>query len=107
MTMLSGTVSLTTYVSDAAATLKLLSNEQRFLLLLRISKGETHVGALVQKTGLPQSSVSQHLARLREGGLVATRREGTVIFYRLAHPAIAVLMHMLNAYFTQRNNRAQ
>ena len=52
-------------------------------------------------------SVGEAGARLREGGLVATRREGTVIFYRLAHPAIAVLMHMLNAYFTQRNNRAQ
>lgn len=99
--ILSEDLALASHASQAAATFKLLSNEHRLLLLYHIANGEAHVSALVQKCGLPQSSVSQHLARLRSGGLVETRRKGTVIFYRLAHPSIHIFMRFLHAYFTQ------
>ena len=79
----------------AAATLKLLANEQRLLLLCRLTQGEAPVGDLVEHLGQSQSSVSQHLARLREGGLVKTRREGTVIQYRLADPGVSQLIDAL------------
>ena len=92
---------LTQRASLAAATLKILSNEQRLILLCRICEGETHVGDLVQKSGLPQSSVSQHLARLRAGGLVATRREGTTIFYRLSNGDVEALINLLCNHFSQ------
>jgi ArsR family transcriptional regulator len=46
------------------------------------------VGQLVASLGLPQSNVSQHLAILRERGIVTTRRKGTTIYYSLANPKI-------------------
>jgi len=79
----------------AAATLKLLANEQRLLLLCRLTQGEAPVGDLVEHLGQSQSSVSQHLARLREGGLVTTRREGTIIHYRLADAGVSQLIDAL------------
>lgn len=83
------------HAAEAAETLKLLANEQRLLLLCRMSQGEASVGELVDLTELSQSSVSQHLARLREGDMVATRREGTTIYYRLADDNIHALIDML------------
>lgn len=50
---------------------------------------------MVELTGLSQSAVSQHLARLREGGMVRTRREATTIFYRVADQGVHDLIGML------------
>ncbi|MBA4758716.1 metalloregulator ArsR/SmtB family transcription factor [Sphingosinicella sp.] len=80
---------------DAAAVLKLLAHPQRLIVLCRLSAGEASVNTLVDLTGQSQSSVSQHLAKLREGGMVATRREGTTIFYRLADDGVHALIDML------------
>jgi DNA-binding transcriptional ArsR family regulator len=81
--------------AEAASTLKLIANEQRLLLLCRLSQGECPVSELVALTGLSQSAVSQHLARLRQGGMVRTRREATTIYYRVADQAVHDLMWML------------
>lgn len=86
---------LVEHAAEAAETLKLLANEQRLLLLCRMSAGEASVGELVTLTGLSQSSVSQHLARLREGGMVATRRDGTTIYNRLADDRVHALIGVL------------
>lgn len=71
----------------AARLMKLLSSEQRLILLCRLMDGECSVGNLAGYVGLAQSAASQHLAKLRAEGLVATRRDGQTIFYRLADPA--------------------
>lgn len=80
----------------AAELLKALSNRHRLMVLCRLGEGECAVAELQAEVGLSQSALSQHLAVLREEGLVATRREGTSIFYRIADPAalkvIAVLI---------------
>ncbi len=81
--------------AEAAETLKVLANEQRLLLLCRLSQGEVAVGDLVAHSGMPQSSVSQHLARLREGGMVRTRRAGTTIYYSLASHDVRDLIGIL------------
>jgi DNA-binding transcriptional ArsR family regulator len=86
---------LASRAADAAATLKLIANEQRLLFLCRLSQGESAVSELVELTGLSQSAVSQHLARLREGGMVRTRREATTIFYRVADQSVHDLIGML------------
>ena len=86
---------LAAHAAEAAETLRLLANEQRLLLLCRMSQGEASVGELVELTALSQSGVSQHLARLREGGLVATRRDGTTIYNRLADDKVHALIGML------------
>ena len=86
---------LVEHAAEAAETLKLLANEQRLLLLCRMMEGEASVGELVELTDLSQPSVSQHLNRLRDGGMVMTRREGTTIYNRLADDRVDQLMGML------------
>ena len=86
---------LTEHAAEAATILKLLANEQRLLLLCRLTQGEMSVGTLVELCQLQQSSVSQHLGKLRAGGLVRTRRDGTTIYYRLADDGVRQLIDML------------
>jgi DNA-binding transcriptional ArsR family regulator len=71
----------------AARLLKMLASEQRLLLLCRLVDGEASVGDLATHVGLAQSATSQHLAKMRAEGLVATRRDAQTIYYRLADPA--------------------
>jgi DNA-binding transcriptional ArsR family regulator len=61
-----------------------LSNENRLLVMCNLSDGEKSVGQLQSIIGLSQSALSQHLARLRQDGLVKTRRESQTIYYSLA-----------------------
>ncbi len=80
---------------EAARLLKALSNEKRLMILCQLGDGERAVGELLPLVGLSQSALSQHLAVLRQEGLVVGRREGVSILYRVADPAalrvIAVL----------------
>lgn len=71
-------------------TLALLGDESRLRLCALLRQRELSVGDLVRVTGLSQSRVSTHLARLREGGLVRDRREGQHAFYTLATEAMSV-----------------
>ena len=50
---------------------------------------------LADAVGLSQSALSQHLAKMREEGLVATRREAQTVFYRIADPNAARLLSLL------------
>ncbi|PKP97314.1 MAG: transcriptional regulator [Alphaproteobacteria bacterium HGW-Alphaproteobacteria-13] len=86
---------LAEHAAHAAGVLKLLANEQRLLILCRLTQGEFAVGQVVELSGQSQSSVSQHLAKLREGGLVKTRRDGTTIYYSLADDDVRKLIDML------------
>jgi DNA-binding transcriptional ArsR family regulator len=82
--------------SEAARTLRLLANEKRLMMLCHlVSAGEMNVGSLAEAVGLSQSALSQHLAKLREDGLVATRREAQTIYYRLSDPKAAQLLELL------------
>jgi len=67
---------------------KTLADSKRLMILHELRDGEASVGQLVSSLGLPQSNVSQHLAILRERGIVTTRRKGTTIYYSLANPKI-------------------
>jgi len=81
--------------TEVAGLLKLVANEQRLLLLCRLREGEASVGELIGLCNLSQSSVSQHLGKMREGGVLKTRRDGTTIFYSLSNPHIISLMDFL------------
>lgn len=82
--------------AEAARLLRLLANEKRLLVLCHlVGAGEMNVGDLAEMVGLSQSALSQHLAKLREDGLVATRREAQTIYYRLAEPKAAKLLTVL------------
>ena len=68
---------------------KTLADSTRLMILNELKKGEQSVGQLTGNLGLPQSNVSRHLSVLRERAVVATRREGTTVYYSLADPKIA------------------
>jgi DNA-binding transcriptional ArsR family regulator len=70
-----------THATDAAQLLKALANEKRLMILCLLAKGEHSVGELNALLDLSQSALSQHLAILREEGMVNTRREAQTIYY--------------------------
>ncbi|MBI1187855.1 MAG: metalloregulator ArsR/SmtB family transcription factor [Alphaproteobacteria bacterium] len=80
---------------EAARLLKLLANEQRLTVLCRLSGGEMSVTELGAHVALSQSALSQHLAKLRADGLVATRRDAQTIYYRLASPNVQRIIDVL------------
>lgn len=85
---------------QAAALMKALSNEHRLLILCHlIAAGELPVGALVRQIGISQSALSQHLARLREEGLVDFRRESQTLYYRVSDPRAGQLLQLLRDIF--------
>src|SRR5690606_38561275 len=84
---------------QAAALLKALSNEKRLRILCQLGDRELQVSALRPLVGLSQSALSQHLALLREEALVAARREGQAIFYRIADPAAVRIIATLAEIF--------
>lgn len=82
--------------AEAEAFLKAMANRHRLMILCELHSGERSVGALQDAIGLSQSALSQHLARLRADELVQTRRESQTIFYSLANPNVARLIHVLH-----------
>ena len=85
--------------ADAAVLLKALANPDRLLLLCHLVEDECNVSALEALTGIRQPTLSQQLGVLREEELVATRREGKFIFYRIASaPALAVLRTLYDTF---------
>jgi ArsR family transcriptional regulator, virulence genes transcriptional regulator len=89
--------------AKAAALLRQLANEHRLLLLCHLMlEGEVTVGHLAERLSLSQPALSQHLMRLREDGLVATRREGTTIHYRIADPRVVRLLGLMHEMFCPR-----
>jgi DNA-binding transcriptional ArsR family regulator len=88
--------------TEVASLLKLVANEQRLLILCRLREGEASVGTLVGLCQLSQSSVSQHLAKMREGGLLTTRREATTIYYSITSGHVEALMAFLCDQFLVR-----
>jgi DNA-binding transcriptional ArsR family regulator len=87
-------------VDEAARLLKLLASESRLLILCRlVAEREMPVGALAAAVGLSQSALSQHLAKMREDGLVATRREAQTVFYRIADPNARRVLALLKSIY--------
>jgi len=83
----------------AAELLKAMAHPQRLRVLCLLVEGERSVGEINEDVELSQSALSQHLARLREEGLVDTRKEAQTVFYRLAEsPAVAVIRALHDAY---------
>ena len=64
-----------------------------------VAEGEMGVGALAEAIGLSQPALSQHLAMLREHGVVATRKEAQSVFYRLADPKAEAVLRLLHGLY--------
>lgn len=79
--------------------LRSISHPQRLLVLCQLSQGERPVGDLAAMLGMRQSTLSQHLARLKGEGLVAARRDGTSVFYSLARIDVLPVIEALYSVF--------
>jgi len=89
--------------ANAAKLLRALANEKRLMILCQLTEGERSVGELQPCLGLSQSALSQHLAVLREEGLVATRRDAQTIWYRIHDPAAMRVVATLAEIFCPPN----
>ena len=70
-------------LSKAADVIKVVGHPDRLRILEVLEDGETSVGKIQDKLGLPQAIVSQHLAKMRGWDIVESRREGTHVYYRI------------------------
>jgi len=86
---------LQTRALRAAGLLKAMSNPVRLLVLCQLAEGEKSAGELGQVADVSQSALSQHLALLRERGLVRSRRAGQSILYSLDGPEAPALLAAL------------
>ena len=85
---------------EVAGTLRALANERRLMILCQLVEcGESNVSSLAEAVGLSQSALSQHLAKMREEGIVAFRRESQTLWYRIADPRIEQLFATLHRLF--------
>ena len=87
---------------EAVSLLRALSNEARLVVLCELVGRERSAGELVACSGLSQLALSQHLAKLREEGLVTTRRDGVNVYYRLTHPKAARLLATLQEIYCRK-----
>jgi DNA-binding transcriptional ArsR family regulator len=83
------------HATEAANLMKALGNESRLMILCTLAQREHSVSELNALIPLSQSALSQQLAKLREQGLVATRRQSQAIFYSLAPGPADRVVHLL------------
>jgi len=81
--------------AKAEAMLKLLANANRLMMLCHLIKGEKSVGQLSDLVGLSQSALSQHLAKMRDQGLVEADKHGQMVYYRIANPEVEAILSTL------------
>ena len=86
---------------QACKLMKVLSNPDRLMILCQLSKSELSVGQIEALLGIMQPTLSQQLTVLREEKLVATRREGKSIYYKVASPQALSVISTLYEQFCQ------
>jgi len=87
---------LSAKAEEVAGVMKALSNPRRLLIMCRLSEaGSQSVNALAFDIGISQSALSQHLALMRDEGLVTFDRDGQTLNYRIADPRIEALLDSL------------
>ncbi|CAN0504513.1 unnamed protein product, partial [Phaeothamnion confervicola] len=89
-------IDLATNARSAADLLRVLANPHRLQVLCGLRTGELSVGQIADHVDLSQSALSQHLARLRLDRVVATRRQGQTIYYRIADPDVMTVLAVVS-----------
>lgn len=85
---------------QAASFLRLLSNENRLIILcLLIQHKELSAGAINENLLLSQPALSQHLSKMREEGLITFRRDAQTLYYRIENPQVKKLVSALKTIF--------
>lgn len=86
-------------VGRASSLLGSLANPDRLMILCTLVQGECNVGELAQRSGISQPTLSQQLTVLRREELIASRKEGKYVYYRLENPAVLAVMQTLYGIF--------
>lgn len=87
-------------VEEATAVLRLLSHPDRLRVLCHLGvEGELAVGRILERIQLSPSALSQHLAKLRAEGLVATRKERQTVYYRVAREDVLEILNTLHRLY--------
>ena len=84
---------------QASRLLKALSNQDRLMILCLLGESEKCVSELEELLGIRQPTLSQQLARLRADDLVSTRRDGKVVYYKLASTEAGQIIGLLYEMF--------
>lgn len=84
---------------------KALNDPKRLLILSLLSRGPRSVSALVNLIGSPQANVSQHLAVLRDRGIIEASRQGTVVEYSLRYPQLLSAIDILREVMREEVRR--
>jgi len=93
--MSEGLAELKDSAAEMAGRLKLMSHPERLLMLCRMGEGEVSVSQLVALSGLSQSAVSQHLAMLRQVGVVRIRKDAQARYYTLQDQVVQEVINAL------------
>jgi len=89
--------------SEAAeALLKLLANKYRLQILCSLTDSQLSVTELESISGLSQSALSQHLAKLRQANVVTTVKDGQMVYYKLASVEINALLSVLHLIYCNK-----
>ena len=83
----------------ASELMKTLGHKDRLMVLCHLTSGEKSVGELARLLDIPQSPLSQHLARMRKENLVSTRREAQTIYYRIASREAAAFIETMHGLY--------
>jgi ArsR family transcriptional regulator, virulence genes transcriptional regulator len=97
---------LEAYATEAESFLRSIANRHRLMVLCALIEGEVSAGDLSRHLGLTQSNLSRHLGTLRQEGLVATRREATTIYYRIASDRVRTILRTLHGMFCSGSRRS-
>jgi DNA-binding transcriptional ArsR family regulator len=81
--------------TEAAGLMKLLGHPHRMMILCELKQDECSVSELSDKIGIPQSPLSQHLARMRHEGVVTSRREAQTVYYSLVGEEVGAVVALL------------
>ncbi|MDH4228168.1 MAG: metalloregulator ArsR/SmtB family transcription factor [Nitrospirota bacterium] len=85
-----------------ARCIKTLAHPLRLKVLAVLAGREMSVGEILDAIGTTQSNVSQHLSQLRDKGVLASRREGNQVFYRVRDPKLFDLLALVRELFCDR-----
>jgi len=86
---------------EVSEILKLMAHPLRMRILCQLTQGECSVGELIEASQAPQPTVSQILLKMKAEGLLAARRDGRFIHYRIQDPRVGKLMKSLKRIFCE------
>ncbi|MCF3947091.1 metalloregulator ArsR/SmtB family transcription factor [Acidiphilium sp. AL] len=98
---------MTQNAQSAAQFLRCIANPHRLMILCHLALGEASVGQLERELGIRQAHLSQQLARLRQDGLVTTRRDSRTIYYALGSDAAREVIGLLYRLFCTQDGAGE